>query len=285
MRYLIASGHAKFKAMNNDAAEKRERATRSRPLPAPPWLRGGARRALDLILPPTALDGGPAIPGAVQSSGLTAEAWGRIHFIEAPFCDGCGAPFEYDMGEGARCAACQARSPAFDHGRAACLYDEHSRDLILRLKHGDRTDLASLFARWLARAATDMIGDLDAVAPVPLHRWRLMSRRFNQAAEIARPLARMTGLAYWPDALVRRRATESQAGKSGAGRKRNVAGVFEASPSWRRRIEGRSVLLVDDVLTTGATLEGCARALKTAGAARVGVVVIARVKELAGRAI
>ncbi len=254
-------------------------------LGAPPWLRNGARGALDLVLPPTALDGGPKTPTPVQSSGLTAGAWGRIRFIEAPFCDGCGAPFDYDMGQGARCAACQARHPAFDHGRAACLYDEHSRDLILKLKHGDRTDLAGLFARWLARAAADLVGDVEAVAPVPLHRWRLLGRRFNQAAEIARPLARMTGLAYWPDALIRARATDSQAGKSGLGRRRNVAAAFRVSPAWRRRVEGRAVLLIDDVLTTGATAEGCARAFKAAGARRVDVAVIARVKELAGRAI
>ena len=254
-----------------------------------PWIsgsrmRGAVGRAVDLLLPPRALD--EATRGsAVQSAGLTADSWARIAFIEAPFCDGCGAPFEYDMGPQARCAACQGRSPAFDHGRAACLYDAHSRDLILKLKHADRTDLCGLFARWSARAAADLLPGLDAVVPVPLHRWRLLHRRFNQAAEIARPLARQAGLAYWPDALTRARPTQSQGGKSGSGRRRNVAGAFRVAPSWRDRIEGRRLLLIDDVLTTGATVEGCARALKRAGAARVDVAVIARVKALAGRAI
>jgi ComF family protein len=221
----------------------------------------------------------------VQSIGLTASAWSRIRFIAAPFCDGCGAPFDFDLGEGARCAACQARRSPIDHARAACLYDEHCRDLILKLKHADRTDLAGLFARWLARAAADVLPEADAIIPVPLHRRRLLKRRFNQAAEIARPLARATGLAYWPDALQRPRATESQAGTSGSGRKRNVAGVFAAPPRWRDRLAGRNILLIDDVLTTGSTVEGCARALKAAGAARVDVAVIARVKEAEGRAI
>ena len=121
--------------------------------------------------------------------------------------------------------------------------------------------------------------------PVPLHRWRLLRRRFNQAAEIARPLAGSCGVAYWPGALHRPRATETQAGKSGIGRRRNVAAAFTVPRRWRPRLEGRNILLIDDVLTTGATVEGCARALKAAGASRVDVAVIAKVKEVSGRAI
>jgi ComF family protein len=245
--------------------------------------RSAASGALNLLLPPRALD---ETTGAwVQSIGLTPAAWGRVRFIEAPFCDGCGAPFDYDLGDGARCAACQGRRPAFDHARAACLYDEASRDLILKLKHADRTDLARLFARWLARAAADLTGELDAVIPVPLHRLRLLHRRYNQAAEIARPLAQGLGLAYWPDAIGRPRRTASQSGKSAGGRRRNVAGAFAVPARWRRRIAGARLLIVDDVLTTGATVEGCARALKAAGATRVDVAVIARVKEHAAHAI
>ena len=138
---------------------------------------------------------------------------------------------------------------------------------------------------WLSRAAADIVPEIDVVTPVPLHRWRLLSRRYNQAAEIARPLARMRGLAYWPDAVIRKRATASQGGRSGSGRRRNVAGVFAVPSRWRDRVAGKRVLLVDDVLTTGATAEGCARALKAAGAARVDVAVIARVKELTARPI
>ncbi len=250
-----------------------------------PSLRAAAVRALDLLLPPRALNEATGRGSSVQSAGLTAEAWGRISFIEAPVCDGCGAPFEYDLGAGARCAPCQGRTPAFDRARAACLYDEHARDLILKLKHADRTDLAGLFARWLARAAADILPETDAVVPVPLHRGRLLARRYNQAAEIARPLARAAGVAYFADAVIRRRATPTQGGKSGQGRRRNVAGAFAVPDRWRSRIEGRRLLIIDDVLTTGATVEGCARALKAAGAAGVDVAVIARVKESAGRAI
>lgn len=209
----------------------------------------------------------------------------RIHFLDGPVCDGCGAPFEYEPEPGARCAACMARRRAFDAARAACLYDEISRDPILKLKHADRLELAPLFARWLSRAAGELLEQADAVAPVPLHPLRLLRRRYNQAAEIARPLARLGRLDYLPDALVRRRATESQGGKSGAGRRRNVAGAFAVPPARRAQVAGRRILLVDDVMTTGATAEGCARALKAAGALRVDVAVVARVKVAPGLTI
>ncbi|MGZ3403522.1 MAG: ComF family protein, partial [Phenylobacterium sp.] len=141
-------------------------------------------------------------------------------------------------------------------------------------------DLAPLFARWLSRAARQLIEEADVIAPVPLHPSRLLSRRYNQAAEIARSLSRLTGVPYLPDALVRRRATYTQGGKSGVGRKRNVAGAFEVPPRRAHRVAGKRVLLIDDVMTTGATAEGCARALKSAGAVRVDVAVVARVKEI-----
>jgi ComF family protein len=238
------------------------------------------RGALDLVFPLDQLQ-----PGAVGAHGLSAEAWSRIRFLDGPVCDGCGAPFEYDPGADVRCAACMARPRAFDAARAACLYDETSRDPILKLKHAGRTDLAPLFARWLSRAAADLIAEAEAIVPVPLHPFRLLQRRYNQAAEVARPLARLCGLPYLADALVRRRATASQGGKSGSGRRRNVAGAFHVPDRRRARVEGRRILLIDDVLTTGATAEGCARALKQAGAARVDVAVLARVKEAPGLTI
>lgn len=225
-----------------------------------------------MVLPPQTLDGGPR----PLAGGFSAETWSRIHFLDGPVCDGCGAPFAYVTGE--RCAACLARPRAFDAARAACLYDETSREPILQLKHADRLDLAPLFARWISRSARELVEAADAVAPVPLHPCRLLGRRYNQAAEIARPLCAMSGTPYLPDVLRRRRATPTQAGRSGSGRRRNVAGAFEVPPAARRRVAGLRILLIDDVLTTGATAEACARALKAAGAVRVDLAVVARVQ-------
>lgn len=234
------------------------------------------RGLADLILPPLAHDSREA----TASAGLTPDAWSRIVFLEAPVCDGCGAAFEMDGGvfADACCAACLARPYAFERARAACVYDSASRDMILRFKHGDQQQFAPLFARWIARAAAPLVAEADAVAPIPLHRMRLLARRFNQAAEIARPLAATAGLAYLPDALTRVRATDSQGGKSGRGRRENVRGAFAVTPAGARQVKGRRILLVDDVLTTGATAEACARALLAAGARAVDLAVIARVR-------
>ncbi|WP_395649579.1 ComF family protein [Brevundimonas sp.] len=245
-------------------------------LPRLPSLTEMGRGLADLILPPVAHDSREATAAA----GLSADAWSRVQFLEAPVCDGCGAAFEFDGGAFAadRCAACLASPYAFQRARAACVYDEASRGLILKYKHADQQQFAGLFARWLGRAASDLIAEADAVVPVPLHPMRLLSRRFNQAAEIARPLARHAGLDYLPDALTRERPTTTQGGKSMRGRRLNVAKAFTVTDAGRRRIKGRRILLIDDVLTTGATGEACARVLIDAGARAVDLAVIARVR-------
>jgi ComF family protein len=233
------------------------------------------RGLLDLLLPPSSLDGEAALSG-----GMAASAFAKVTFLDDPVCDGCGLAMAYAEAALTRCPACLAKPRAFQRARAACLYDEHSRDLVLKLKHADRPELAGLFARWLSRAAVDLLAEADAVVPVPVHRARLLSRRYNQAAEIARPLARLAGLSYLPDALVRKRDTASQGGKSASGRRRNVAAAFAVPETRRRQVDGRRIVLVDDVLTTGATAEGCARALLAAGAASVTLSVVARVTEM-----
>jgi len=230
---------------------------------------------LDMLLPPLSHDGGHA----VASSGLTAASWSKITFLEDPVCDGCGMAFEHDGGGFGveRCAACIAKPHRFSRARAACLYDEASRGLILGLKHGDQQHNARLFAHWISRSSGDLLAQADAVVPVPLHRFRLLRRRFNQSAEVARPLARQSGLAYLPDSLRRVRMTASQGGKSARGRRENVKNAFSISARAARHIKGRHIVLVDDVLTTGATANACADALLAAGARQVDLVVIAGV--------
>jgi ComF family protein len=235
-------------------------------------------RLLDVLLPPSTLDE-PA--GESAAIGLSGAAWSKITFLEDPVCDGCGAPFEHPMGEGALCFACEDRRRPFARARAACLYDGHSRDLILQLKHADRTDLAPLFARWLSRAAAPLIETADAIAPVPLHPWRLFLRRYNQSAEIGRALSAFTGVPFLAEPLIRTRDTRTQAGRSASGRRRNVAAAFAVPKGRKESVAGRRILLVDDVLTTGATAEGCARALLAAGATAVDLAVFARVRERA----
>lgn len=239
-------------------------------------MRGFTRGLLDVVMPPVTLDGG-ARP---QASGLSEAAWARVVFLEDPVCDGCGAPFDYDPGPlgDARCLGCQARPHRFARARAACLYDDASRDLILAFKHADRLEHAPLFVRWLSRAAAPLLAEADAVVPVPLHPMRLLTRRSNQAAEVARPLARQAGLAYLPDVLARARATPSQGGRSGRGRRLNVKGAFAVPPARAKEVRGRRILLVDDVLTTGATADACAKVLLEAGARAVDLAVVARVR-------
>ena len=237
-------------------------------------IRMGSKRALDVILPPQC----PVTGERLAEPGLlSAKGWAALSFIDDPVCARCGAPFAHNHGEGAECAACIAEPPSYDSARAAVLYDEASHGLIVSFKHADRTELADLFGRWLARAGAPYLREGSVVMPTPLHRRRLLARRYNQAASLASALARRTGAPLLQDALVRTRATPPQKALSASARKRNVSGAFAVRPERLQDVKGAQVVLIDDVLTTGATLSACARALKKAGAARVDALVLARV--------
>lgn len=233
------------------------------------------RRLVDSMLPPRCLHCQAIVEG---EAALCPECWPLFDFLSAPLCHSCGFPFEYDPGPAdTQCAACLAHPPHFDRARSVLVYGEHSRQIILDFKHGDRTWPAPAFGRWLARAGAELTAEADIAAPVPLHRSRLYARRYNQASLLAQALGRATGLAVQPDLLARHRATPSQGHMSPTARRRNVQGAFRLRPGFEELVRDRRVLLVDDVLTTGATAGECARTLKRAGAAAVDVLTLARV--------
>ena len=238
-------------------------------------VRATAGHAVDLIFPPHGLGGDG---DALMQPGLQPGAWSRIRFLADEGCDMCARPFDGGLhyGIGAHCSGCVEKPFPFGRTRAACVYDEASRDIILGFKHADRLDLAPMLVRWLERAGADLLRDTDALMPVPLHPSRLLKRRYNQAAELARPLARHAGKPYLPDSLVRTQKTKQQ-GNSADARWDNVRNAFAVSTSGAKRIAGKKLLLVDDVFTTGATLRACTQTLLKAGAASVDALVLARV--------
>lgn len=237
-------------------------------------LRRAVAACADVIVPPCCLV--CRAPLAAHHV-LCAACWRDVHFIRPPLCDVLGMPLPFDTGERMISAAAVARPPAYDRARAVAHFSGAMRTLVHQFKYADRHDARTLFGRWLAEAGRELQGGIDVIVPVPLGRWRLLSRRFNQAAVLAMELSRQTGLPADPHLLRRRRATKTQVGLTHDQRRRNVAGAFSVPPRRQAGLRGRNVLLVDDVVTTGATVEACARALKRAGAVRVDVLALALV--------
>jgi ComF family protein len=239
-------------------------------------LRRFGRAALDLAYPPLCV----VCRGPIsEAHALCANCWSAIGFLDGPSCACCGLPFELDPGPDTLCAACHADPPAFDRARSVLRYDDASKKPILALKHADRLDLVPAFARWLDRIGREMMAEADVLVPVPLHRRRLWQRRYNQSALMAQKLAQLTGKPADPLVLERIRPTPSQGEMPSAkARRRNVRGAFRVAPGRVSAVKHRSVLLIDDVFTTGATVSACARALKRAGAKQVYVLTLARVQ-------
>jgi len=243
-----------------------------------------AERLNDLMFPPRCAGCGDA---TLQAHALCPECWRSAGFIEGPVCEHCGAPVPdaTGHGQGLVCDDCVRFPPPWQRGRAALVYDGTGRRAVLALKHGDRTDLVRPLAAWMVRAGRPLLAERPLVVPVPLHRWRLARRMYNQSAELAHAIARLAGLSVCPDLLRRIRATGSQDGRSRADRFANLEGAIHVNPRHLPALFGQRVLLIDDVMTTGATLSTCARVCLDAGAAAVDVLVAARVTRNASRPV
>lgn len=237
-------------------------------------MRALLRHALDVALPPLC----PACRAPLGDGvGLCASCWSKLSFIEKPFCARLGIPFTYDPGPGLLSMEAIASPPAYERARAAVRYDDIARALVHAFKYGDRLDLAPMLARWMARAGSELTREADALVPVPLHWRRLWSRRFNQSAALAGAIGQSCGVPVLYETLKRIRATPQQVGLSKPQRAENVQGAFRVPPERKAEVAGRRLVLIDDVLTSGATVDTCARALLRAGAKQVDVLVFARV--------
>jgi ComF family protein len=237
-------------------------------------LRGALRFALDVALPPLCPSCREPLGDGI---GLCAPCWSKLSLIEKPYCARLGIPFTYDPGPGLLSMEAIADPPAYDRARAAVRYDDVARALVLSFKYGDRLDLAPMMGRWMARAGRELLDGADALLPVPLHWRRLWARRFNQAAALAGAISKNSGVAVMHGGIKRVRATPQQVGLSKTERADNVQGAFQVPAEMKAQVAGKRLVLVDDVLTSGATADTCARVLLRAGATHVDVLVFARV--------
>lgn len=239
--------------------------------------RAAGRWMADLVIPPACVACHAPVLG---QDGLCARCWRGIKFIRAPLCDRLGLPMPFGGTGGPMIsAAAAAEPPLYDRARAVAVFDTGEEDSVVRdlvhgLKYADRHEARRLMGRWLVEAGRELLPGVDLIVPVPLTRWRLMRRQFNQSAVLAREIARTTGIPTDPLALIKTRTTPPQVGLTRAQRRVNVRGAFSVPARRKGAIEGRKILLVDDVITTGATVEACTRALRSAGAARVDVLAV-----------
>lgn len=236
-------------------------------------LRGCLQTLVDTIYPPVCCGCGVTIG---SHRGLCARCWSSIRFIERPYCEVLGLPFSRDLGPGILSAEAIAEPPAFDRLRSVAVHQGVARRLVHGLKYRDRTDLATMMAAWMLRAGDGAVEAADVILPVPLHRFRLMSRKFNQSAELARHLARLANKPLLPATLLRVKRTKQQVGLGVSAREDNVRGAFRIATNRRQDIAGKRVILVDDVYTTGATVSAAVRVLRRAGASDITVLTFAR---------
>lgn len=238
------------------------------------WVASTAHYAADLALPPVCI----ACRSPLSAHGaLCPPCWSGIEFVSPPLCDRLGVPLPFSDGAVTISAQALAYPPVFARARAATVYTGVMRRLVHALKYEDRHEATRFLARLMADAGRELLFDADALIPIPLSRTRLRTRRFNQSAELGRHVSRISGVAFEPLALARIRDTASQVGLTLDRRRANVSGAFAVPSRSRSRVEGRHVVLIDDVITTGSTANACAATLLAAGAARVDVLALALV--------
>ena len=236
-------------------------------------------KIVDFLVPPRCVNCNQL---SAAQSGICADCWKMVRFIEQPYCKIMGTPFSVDLGEDAISTQAIAHPPPFSRLRSAVLYDDIARHLISRFKFSDRNDLAPFIAGTMIRAGKELIEDADMIIPLPLHRRRLLARRFNQSAELARIISKYctngkSNTPYKPMVLKRIRNTRQQIGLTQDGRQRNVSGAFRVDPQMRPEIQGKRILLIDDVYTSGASVKSATKALLRGGAQFVDVLTFARV--------
>ena len=229
-----------------------------------------ARSLSDLVIP-------PACPGCqmplIEGNALCPSCWRGVRFIRAPVCDRLGTPLPFDTGEVTVSAAALAAPPDYDRARAVAHHAGLMRRLVAGFKYSERQEARALFARWMTSAGAELIADCDVIVPVPIHPWRLFRRGYNQSAVLAQTIGRLSGKPVSVSQLIRHKLKRPQVGLKGADRRRNPRGAFKVRNAAAKPFAGRRVLLIDDVITTGATISACARELRAAGA--IGVDVLA----------
>lgn len=256
-------------------------------MPSFPSTLGGAvngvqKAVVDFFLPPQC----PVCRAMVVETGqFCAKCWSDLDIVQGPVCDKLGIPFAAPAPIGTISPKAVTAAPVFDRARSAVLYNDAAKSLVHGLKYRDRHDLAGPMARLMVRAGAELLADADVIVPVPLHWRRLWSRRYNQSGLLAEKIVVQAATRFIPDCVERVRATPQQVGKTSEQRRRNVAGAFMVSSKHESSVRNRRILLVDDVLTTGATANAASRAIKKVGAARVDVLVFAQVADVIEAAI
>ncbi len=231
-------------------------------------------RAVDFLLPPRCL---LCYERTTDPHNVCAECWQGLTFISQPHCTLCGLPFDFEVEGDLLCAACLDHPPAYEHMRSAVVYNDVSRHLVLCFKHGDMLQISKLLSRWMTTAGHDLLKSADLIVPVPLHPMRLFWRQYNQAAVLSNQISTLSGVPRHNEALVRSRYTPSQGKRTYEERVKNVKSAIAVNPTYGKLIKGKQVLLIDDVFTTGATVEECCRALMKGGAKSVDILTFARV--------